>query len=248
VAELGSLGVTTRMGLDIYVGSFTRYYRGDWETVVARAAREQGIGFQVIRTNPDPLDKVTDPVVIGQAVEGWRSSLEAGLRQHLADGLSWDERAEADYFTDKPDWVGYAGVVLLAAHTACPEYPLPDRAIAHFDKDAAYQRLASQEFRCRFSQVFEVEIWLPCAFPFTFKAADVSGNEVRFGSSVTLLEQLRLLNDESYKANAETLARWKFDGAGSQDAFDQTARYGLAMFLHHAQHSVEHRLPMKLDY
>ena len=64
------------MGLDIYVGSFTRYYSGAWETVVARAAREQGVGFQVIRTNPDPPDKVTDPAVIGQAVEGWRSSLE----------------------------------------------------------------------------------------------------------------------------------------------------------------------------
>src|ERR1041385_367893 len=63
-----------RMGLDIYVGSFTRYYRGDWETVVARVAREQGISFQVIRTNPDPPDKGTDPVVIGKAGEGWRSS------------------------------------------------------------------------------------------------------------------------------------------------------------------------------
>jgi len=37
------------MGLDIYVGPFARYYRGDWETVVARVAREQGIAFKVIR-------------------------------------------------------------------------------------------------------------------------------------------------------------------------------------------------------
>jgi hypothetical protein len=236
------------MGLDIYVGSFTRYYRGDWETVVARAAREQGMGFKVIRTNPDPPDKVTDPIVIREAVESWRISLEAGLRQHLADGLAWDERADADYFTDKPDWVGYSGVVLLAAHTACPEHPRPERATAHFDKDAAYQSLAAQEFRCRFSQVFEVELWLPCAFPFTFKAADVAGNEVRFGSSVTLLDQLSRLNDESYRADAETLAKWKYDGAGSQDTFEQTARFGLAMFLYHAQLSVKHRLPMKLDY
>ena len=121
-------------------------------------------------------------------------------------------------------------------------------ATADFDKNAAYQSLAAQEFRCGFSQLFEVEVWLPCAFPFTFRAADVAGNEVSFGSSVTLLEQLRRLNNESYRADAETLAKWKYDGAGSQDTFDQSAHFGLAMFLHHAQLSVEHRLPMKLDY
>jgi len=236
------------MGLDIYVGSFTRYYRGDWENVSARAAREQGMAFKVIRTNPDPPDKITDPVVIGQAVEDWRTSLEAGLRSHLPEGLSWDERAEAEYFTDKPDWVGYSGVVLLAAHTACPEHQHPERATEHFDEDAAFQNLAAKEFRCEFSQVFEVEVWLPCSFAFTFRALDVAGNEVRFGSSVTLLEQLRRLSAETYRADAETLAKWMFDGAGSQDTFDKTAHFGLAMFLHHAQLSVEHRLPMKLDY
>ena len=79
------------MGLDIYVGSLTRYYRGDWETVVARTAREQGIGFKVIRTNPEPPEKITDPHVIRDAVDTWRLSLEAGLRQHLPCGLAWDE-------------------------------------------------------------------------------------------------------------------------------------------------------------
>lgn len=236
------------MGLDIYVGSFTRYYSGDWETVVARTAREQGVGFRVIRSNPDPPDKITDPSVIRQAVEGWRTSLEAGLRSHLPGGLSWDERQQTEYFTDKPDWVGYSGVVLLAAHIACPQVPQPERATVHFDKDEAYQNLAAQKFRCRFSQIFDVEAWLPCSFPFTFHVPDLTGTEVRFGSSVTLLEQLRLLNDESYKADGEMLARWKYDGAGSQDTFDKSARFGLAMFLYHAQLSAEHRLPMKLDY
>jgi hypothetical protein len=96
--------------------------------------------------------------------------------------------------------------------------------------------------------MFEAEVWLPCRFPFTFRALDLAGNEMRFGSSVTLLEQLRQLNNETYRAAPELLARWKFDGAGSQDTFDRTAQFGLAMFLHHAQLSVEHRLPMKLDY
>jgi hypothetical protein len=236
------------MGLDIYVGSFTRYYCGDWETAAARAAREQGIPFEVIRPNPEPRDKVADPMVVRQAVESWRSALEEGLKQQVAGGLSWDEGVQVEYFTDRPDRAGYAGLVLLAAHTVCPEHPRPEFATTHFDKDAAFQALAAHEFRCRFSQVFEVEIWLPCAFAFTFRAQDVAGREVLFGSASTLLEQLRRLNDESYKADAETLERWQHDGACSEDLFDQTARFGLAMFLRLAQLSVEHRLPMKLDY
>ena len=245
---LGHSPISQSMGLDVYVGSLTRYYSGDWETVVARAAREQGMGFEVIRSNPDPPDKIIDPAVISQAVDAWRNSLEKGLGSALPGGLFWDERAQADYFTDKPDWVGYAGLVLLAAHTALPEYPRPKRATAHFDRDAAYQSLAAQEFRCRFFQIFGVEVWLPCSFPFTFIAADPTGSEIQFGSSVTLLEQLRQLNTETYGADAETLARWKFDGAGPEDPFEESAQFGLANFLHHAQLSVEHQLPMKLDY
>jgi len=52
------------MGLDVYVGSLTRYYTANWETVVQRTAGEQGIKCQTIRTNPEPPDKITDPVVV----------------------------------------------------------------------------------------------------------------------------------------------------------------------------------------
>jgi hypothetical protein len=39
------------MGLDIYVGSLTRYYARDWETVVQKHARESGIKLTVVRPN-----------------------------------------------------------------------------------------------------------------------------------------------------------------------------------------------------
>ena len=236
------------MGLDIYVGPFTRYCSGDWETIIQRTAREQGIAFKTIRTNPEPADKITDPVIIHQAVDGWRCSLEAGLKPHLPSGLSWDKRADAPYFTDKPDWIGYACAVLLAAHTEHPHYTAPEKTVTDWDKDEAFQASTSPEFKSRFYQLFNVEIWLPCDFAFTFKAPDLVGNEAVFGSSVLLLNQLKQLNAESFNGSAADLGKWKYDGAGRQDSFDHGARFGLAMFLHHAEKSVEHRLPMKLDY
>src|SRR5688572_30199275 len=165
------------MGLDIYVGSFTRYFGGDWETIVAKAAREQGMAFHVIRTNPDPPDKITNPAAIRPIVEQWRSGLEQGLRPHLPDGLSWNEEPNSDYFSDKPDWIGYSGLILLGAHTALPKYPPPARATAHFDRNPAFQELGANDFRCPFSQIFEVETWLPCAFSFTFESLDIVGNQ-----------------------------------------------------------------------
>jgi hypothetical protein len=228
------------MGLGVYVGSFTRYHTRQRETVVPQTAREPGTRWLTGRTDPEPPDKITDPVVVHQVVDHWRRSLEAGLKSHLPEGLSWDERADAPCFTDKPNWVGYTGIMLLAAST--------EQATAPGDKGGAFQASATVNFKSRYFQLFNAETWLPCDFQFIFKATDVVGNQVLFGSSVTLLDQLKRLNDESYRGSDEDLAEWKFAGASPKDSFERSARFGLAMFLHHAQLSVRHRLPMKLDY
>jgi hypothetical protein len=47
------------LGLDIYVGSFTRYNAGDWELVAARVARELGATFEVVRQH-NPPDAIRD--------------------------------------------------------------------------------------------------------------------------------------------------------------------------------------------
>ena len=41
------------MGLDLYVGSLTRYHVGDWELVAQTAARELGLPLKVVRQH-DP--------------------------------------------------------------------------------------------------------------------------------------------------------------------------------------------------
>lgn len=236
------------MGLDIYVGSLTRYHAGDWETIVQRTAREAGMGMQVIRANPDPPDKITDKAVINQAVHQWMQGLSVGLAKHMNTPLEWDERADSPYFTDKPDWVGYAGVVLFAAYHEHPTLPRPEKAISHWDKDPAWQASTTPGFRSRFGQLLTPEYWLPMAFPFTFKAVDVVGNEATFGSSTILLQQLTTLNADTFQGTDDDLARWKYEGAGSRDSFEESAQFGLAMFAHHARLSVQHKLPMKLDY
>jgi hypothetical protein len=83
---------------------------------------------------------------------------------------------------------------------------------------------------------------------FTFKAVAVVGNEGTFGSSMTLLQQLTSLNTETFQGIDADLARWKHEGVGNRDPFEKSAQFGLAMFIYHARLSVQHKLPMKLDY
>lgn len=236
------------MGLDIYVGSLTRYHAGDWETIVQRTAREAGMKMQTIRANPDPPDKITDQTVINQAVRQWMQGLSVGLAKHISAPLDWDEKADAPYFTDKPDWVGYSGVILLAAHLEHPSIPQPQAATSHWDKDPAWQASTEEGYHSRFGQILTPEYWLPSDFPFTFKAPDVTGTVVTFGSSQALLQQLTTLNNETLNGTEEDLSLWAYEGAGSGDPFVKSAQFGIAMFIRHARLSVEHRLPMKLDY
>jgi len=37
------------MGLDVYVGPLTRYYSFEWETIIQRAGREQGLEVRIAR-------------------------------------------------------------------------------------------------------------------------------------------------------------------------------------------------------
>lgn len=126
------------MGLDIYVGPLTRYYSGAWETIVQQAGREQGIPVEIIRTNEPSPDRITDPQVVEEAVLAWRTSLEQGLGEQLGPRLEWPEGPSADYVTDKPDWDGYAAVLLLAAHDEFRAGSLPREAPREWQKERVY--------------------------------------------------------------------------------------------------------------
>src|SRR5579863_4281945 len=113
------------MGLDIYVGSLTRYYSKQWETVIQRWARENGRAFRFVGKEP-AADEVTDPAEIEQAVWGWREMVSHRLTASLTEALAWREGMHEPYFTDKPDWDGWGATLLWAAHAEMPSHPLPD--------------------------------------------------------------------------------------------------------------------------
>lgn len=226
------------MGLDVYVGTLTRYMTGDWETVVQRWARETGQNLRVHRTQPEPDDAITDPAVVFDVVEMWRTSLGAQLEQML----DWDETSDAPYFTDKPDWDSYGSVQALAARVELGEETRPEERVEDWSSDDAWQR-ASNNQQTRYAHLYMPELWFPVEIP-VIQVEAPWGQELLVGSSQRLLDVLTEVNAKTYRVAPDERRTL----APSTGSFTDAARFGLAILPALAQLSVEHRLPLKLDY
>jgi hypothetical protein len=221
------------VGLDVYVGSLTRYYVESSADVVERIARHQGME---VSAGQDAEE------VIRAAVVGWRDGLSRWLGDRLDGPLDWDESGPAPCFTDKPGWDGYGGTLLLAAHDEHPELPAPAQVSADWPDDPAYQAASAPGAGSRYHQLLTPELWLPCRFAFTVRTQDITGEEVELGSSMALLDQLELLS-----------TRYRLDGRPPDPAADghslsAAAGNGLVVLRRLAERSVINQLPMKLDF
>jgi hypothetical protein len=227
------------MALDVYVGSLTRYYTGDWENVAERSDRARGSGAQVGRRR--------DAANMRSAVLAWREALAASLGSALAMGLDWDEVPEAPHFTGRPGWDGFGSLVLWAAYAEHPALRRPERLPEEWDDDPALVRCNAEG--SRYSHlVRNVELWLPIPFDFTFEGQDVDGRRIVMGSVATLARQLGELNGLTWKAREGDVARWAAEMPPERAMLEAKARYAFAVLGDLLRRASEHRLPMKLDY
>jgi len=233
------------MGLDIYVGSLTRYYTGDRETTVQKVGRELGIDVTVIRPNASD-DVTTDPEEVRSAVCGWMKILNDQLQFHGVHAR-WSEDNGSRYFTDKPDWDGYDA---LRVHAARDEFRLsraPNRlGRKGAQSDKSFRKSRKLMGKSRYCQILQPSIWLPANTDMIFSGPDPAGNEVVFGSSVTLLKQLNELNERTWSLSPRELAG-PIDSPEAAEPLDTLARFGFTIVHALATRSVEANLPMLLD-
>jgi hypothetical protein len=236
------------VGLDVYVGSLTRYYAGDWELATARVARELGTKFEVARTD-NPPDAIRDPEQIRPIVIEWRKKLSESLAGSLANPLDWVEESDAPYFTDKPAWDGYQALLLWAAYEEHPELRIPAHLPANMSEDMAIVLSTSEHYKTHYPTLLsDTRIWLPIDFSFFFRAPDCAGREVMIGSSFSLSRELDNLNKRTWNASEAELSNFAFEGSEKGVPLEIAARFALALFQRHAALSASHRLPMLLDW
>jgi len=236
------------MGLDIYVGTLTRYYCGDWETVVQQLAHREGVEVRVVR--PGRPGAVTHPEQVHPLVLQWQRMLADALTEHVDNAVDWDESPESAYFTDKPTWDCWADLLLWAAYDEHPEHERPDELVTDWRQDPAYEASNTDDFESRYPQLLrrDLELWLPSDFPFVFSTMGLTGKEVTIGSSVRLLNELRSLNERTWEASPQVVGHWSRTGVPPGAPLEAGARYAFSLLLGLAEKSIEFRLPMKLDY
>jgi hypothetical protein len=236
------------MALDVYVGSLTRYYAGEWENIAEKAARERGTQFQFARLS-GAAGRFRNPQEAQPVIEAWRATLNASLGRNITWPLEWNESLDGPHFTDRPGWDGFGSLVLWAAYAEHPTLRQPVVLPEEWDNDPALLRSNETGFRSRYSHlVRNVELWLPSAFDFTFEGEDVDGRRVVVGSSSTLRRQLEELNAATWKANASAVSQWGSEAPGDGAPLELCARYAFSILLDLCRLAVEYRLPMKLDY
>ena len=235
------------MGLDIYVGSFTRYLAGEWELAAERTAKEMGLPIEIVRQH-DPAGAIRDPNQIRPVVFSWRDSLSAALKDLLSSPLDWDEQDETPYFTDKPTWDCYTDLLLWAAYDEQRQLRRPFQHVEDWPEDPAYILISSQDAKTRYSHVYDVTHWLPCDFGFVFKANGIAGTEQLIGSSVTLLRQLRELNARTWGVDSQVLHQWRIDCAEHGSPLETGAKFAFSVLYELATESVAHHLPMLMDW
>lgn len=241
------------MGLDVYTGTLTRYYSGDWETYWERAAREAGMDSMRVEVGDEGVQEAAkrDPGDAHRTVLAWRSTLEQTyFNAPDSPRLDWDESPERPYFTDKPDWDGYAALMLHAAYAMRPEGERPEDIPDDWRNDPVY--LAAMEGgvannHCSF--IMYPELWLPGDFGFLFMHEDLKGREIVLAATEALRANLHGLNGHTFQAEPETVARWlNGDVQEAENRFEAHARHGFAIFLYLAEQAAANALPMTLDY
>ncbi|SHI85872.1 hypothetical protein SAMN02745244_01216 [Tessaracoccus bendigoensis DSM 12906] len=238
------------MGLDIYVGSLSRYYLGDWHSVVAQAARAEGIQFSTAR--PEAPESPGDPADLEEAVAAWQSALGEAL------GLKdlWADRANAPYATDQPHWLGYGALVLLAAHLERPDLADPSDTPQEFASSTAVEAVKAAGSDLYPSLIGGAEWWLPApGVSATFTGTTVDGETVAMATLDLLERELDHLR-ERLGIDGAALTEALLTGGPDPDSADQDPKgfrdgwvvFGLAVFLELTRQAQRMQLPLLLDY
>jgi hypothetical protein len=185
-----------------------------------------------------------DPARLRAGVEAWCSDLRRSVAAKVADELAWDEAADVAFASELGD-AGWTALRLLAFYAERSELEWPDTVPLLCELDPEWRRAADQGFATSlYGQLLACETWLPGEFPVTLKAPRPDGETVEMGSVVVLHDQLRWLNQRTFQADADEIARWIAELAPAGSAFLPAAKRGYAGLWAAAEVARRERVPL----
>lgn len=225
------------MGLDIYVGTLTRYYSNTWENKFQQLGRKLGQAAIIRPDNPTNMP----PDEVRPLVTHWQRLLNESLATTIGSDqrISWDESPDSPYFTDKSSWKCHGSLVVWAAYVD-REYMRPDVLSKTWYKDEIVRN--DEEFT---AITRGVELWLPMNFSYVFSTMGLNGRDVTIASATQLLMQLSTLNTRTWNASPTEIAEWEKEEDGTLESM---AKRAFSIIFGLTSKAIEFCLPMKLDH
>ena len=235
------------MAFDVYVGTFTRYYRREWENVVQQQAKREGTQYRMVYAGgePEPPPPADD---IRAGINAWRDAINQALGENITNPLSWDESDDRPYFTDRPAWPGYNALLLWASYADHPQMTRPQKLPEEWFDDPAFLATTEAERLGPFGNIVRSNLWIPGDFKFNFGFVAPTNEKATIGSTSGFLESMNALNEATFKATSEDLHRWRMGEDSDSDDLESVARFGFAVFHALALKAVKHQLPILLSF
>ncbi|MBQ8596516.1 MAG: hypothetical protein IJ409_01880 [Lachnospiraceae bacterium] len=208
------------MGLDIYAGTFTRYYARNWKTKTQQFCEEHGIEYSLTTAYevPEDLDSLTQQ--IEEDVNAWMQQLVSVLSDSgIEKAAVWPENNIKDYYTDKPDWDALGALLLIASAKALKEdFPAESPKGMDYFRHEFVEKASEKVFTgwALFAGVFH---YIPIEDSFYFQYPLLNGVAASIGTVAGLKQELQAINKLCWNAPEETVWEWIYTEGYPSDGY-----------------------------
>ena len=194
------------MGLDIYAGTFTRYYARNWKTVAQQFCDENGLQYSMVGAQEEKQASVEE---IEEAVNVWQKQMVAALHSSgIQAARAWREDNERPYYTNKPDWDALGALLLFAAGKLMKRtYPKKYKKNLKYHEVLEIMGVGESPYH-NWSLFSNVCHYIPMDDSLVFKYPLANGTEVMIGTTKCLKYELTKINEAAWKADEETILNW----------------------------------------
>ncbi|MBQ9141568.1 MAG: hypothetical protein IJX63_07215 [Lachnospiraceae bacterium] len=228
------------MGLDIYAGSFVRYYTRNWKTAAQQFCEENGLQYSQISAQERDLEEEKASVEeIEQTVNMWQNQLVSALQNSgIQAAKTWLEDNETPYYTNKPDWDALGALLLYAAGKLMRQrYPEKYRKNTKYHEVLEIMGVSKSPYH-NWSLFSNVCHYIPIEDGFVFKYPLVNGTEAMIGTTKCLKYELTKINELGWKADEETILSWaETEGYPAEATVASGKMMLLQMFQRHEYHT-----------
>lgn len=197
------------MGLDIYAGTLTRYYSGNWKLITQQIAEQEGWSFSVITSEGEytPVSNLEEIEEIRTLIQEWQAFLLNSIPDEYKETL-WEENMEKGYFTDKPGWEAWIALSIFQYATLLNK-PFPKTVCG--DTMIECSLFKEGEEKDIKSTLMNVQLWLPFEHSYKFSFIDPRYKEATMATVSYLEKELIDLNNATWKADERTILSWRND-------------------------------------